>query len=128
MNILVVDDESAMSRLFEQRFRKEIREGLVTFHFAISAEKALEFLKSSGTDLVMILSDINMPGMSGLELLKALRISGMNLPIYMISAYENEAYQKQSLEYGANGFIPKPLDFDAIRSLIMGKRTEGEAL
>jgi len=128
MNILVVDDELAMGRLFEQRFRKEIREGLVTFHFTVSAEEALTFLQSSGTDLVMILSDINMPGMSGLELLKALRLGGYKLPIYMISAYENEAYQKQSIELGANGFIPKPLDFGAIRALIMGRIDRGEGV
>ena len=126
MKILIVDDEAAMGRLFEQRFRKEIREGIISFHFAISAEAALEYLKASGADLVMILSDINMPGMSGLELLKALRNQGIHLPIYMISSYENEAYQKQSADLGADGFIPKPLDFESIKSLILSRFNKGK--
>jgi two-component system chemotaxis response regulator CheY len=78
-------------------------------------------LQGTRADLVMILSDINMPGMSGLELLRSLRKRGVRLPIYMISAYENESYQQQSEELGADGFIPKPLDFESIRSLIMQK-------
>lgn len=128
MNILVVDDEHAMGRLFEQRFRKEIRDGRLTIHFVLSGEEALTFLQSSGTDMVMILSDINMPGMSGLELLKALRLGGYTLPIYMISAYENEAYQEQSAELGADGFIPKPLDFEAIKTLIHNHKAWGEGV
>jgi len=118
MKILVVDDESSMMRLFEQRFRKEIREGLVSFLFAASGEAALQTYQERGSDLVMILSDINMPGMNGLQLLKQLKENGVELPVYMISAYENEMYQKQSRELGANGFIPKPLDFDEIKQLI----------
>lgn len=121
MKILVVDDETSMSRLFEQRFRKEIRDGDVSFKYASSGEQALEVLQANSADLVMILSDINMPGMSGLELLRSLRKRGVRLPIYMISAYENESYQKQSEELGADGFIPKPLDFESIRSLILRK-------
>lgn len=122
MKILVVDDEEAMERLFEQRFRKEIKDGVVEFVFARSGEEALQLYSGSGSDLVMILSDINMPGMNGLELLRQLKHNGVSLPVYMISAYENEAYQVKSLEYGANGFIPKPLDFAAIRDLILAGR------
>ncbi len=120
MKILVVDDETAMSRLFEQRFRREIKEGLVEFVFRTSAEHAIDFLTGGDADVVMILSDINMPGMSGLELLKHLRSKGIVKPIYMISAYDNEDYQQKSVSLGASGFIPKPLDFERIKSLIVG--------
>jgi len=119
MLVLVVDDEVAMSRLFEQRFRKDIKAGKVTFKFVHSAEAALEFFQEAASDLVIILSDINMPGMSGLELLKRLRMRDLEIPIFMISAYENEQYQEKSKELGASGFIPKPLDFDRIRSIIL---------
>lgn len=121
MKILVVDDEMAMVRLFEQRFRREIRDGRIEFVFAHSGEAALEYFETSKSDVVMILSDINMPGMSGLELLKRLREMGMDQPIYMISAYENEEYQHRSKEYGATDFLPKPLDFDIIRRLVFSE-------
>jgi CheY-like chemotaxis protein len=119
MKILVVDDEIAMVRLFEQRFRKELRDGLIQFTFAHSGEEALDLFCGKDADLVMILSDINMPGMNGLELLRQLRLKGVNVPVYMTSAYENEVYQTKSKEFGASGFIPKPLDFEIIRQLIL---------
>src|SRR5690349_21485224 len=121
MKILVVDDEASMTRLFEQRFRKEIRDGELQFVFANSGEDALVKYQSEGSDLVMILSDINMPGMNGLELLLRLKGHGASLPVFMISAYENEAYQQKSTELGATGFIPKPLDFDQIKELIFSQ-------
>ncbi len=119
MKVLVVDDERGVARLFEQRFRKEIREGRVEFLFAYSGEEALELWTSRQSDLVMILSDINMPGMNGLELLRRLKAERAVVPIYMISAYENESYQEQSRKLGADGFIPKPLDFQLIRALVL---------
>lgn len=118
MNILVVDDETAMVRLFQQRFRREIKAGVMSFQFAASGEQALEIFRSSSAELVMILSDINMPGMSGLELLEALRRLSATIPIYMISAYDNEHYSKKSTELGANGFIPKPLDFSELKIIL----------
>jgi YesN/AraC family two-component response regulator len=86
--------------------------------FASSGEEALEIFNSSKAEVVMILSDINMPGMSGLELLQRLRKQDEKIPIYMISAYENEQYSRQSTELGANGFIPKPLDFVSLKNLL----------
>lgn len=118
MKTLVVDDEPSIPRLFRQRFRKEIREGKMELLFASSAEEAIGILQTSKADIVMILSDINMPGMSGLELLEEIRRRDQSVPVYMISAYENEEYSKLSQEKGANGFIPKPLDFESIRDLI----------
>jgi len=118
MKVLVVDDEASIIRLFEQRFRKEIHEGSLSFIFAASGEEALERYKAEGGDLVMILSDINMPGMNGLELLKALKQIGSKVPVWMISAYDNDTYQEQSAQLGADGFIPKPLDFDVLKELL----------
>ena len=118
MNILVVDDEKAIERLFTQRFRKEIRAGKLTLLFANNGEEALEIFTSSKTEVVMILSDINMPGMSGLELLQQIRQNDSEITIYMISAYENDEYSRRSSELGANGFIPKPLDFEGLKKLL----------
>jgi len=118
MRVLVVDDEPAIARLFTQRLRKEIRDGKISFEFAQSAGEAVELLEKSDADFVMILSDINMPGMTGIELLEQIRLKNRQLPVYMISAYENEQYSRVSLEKGANGFIPKPLDFSVIRKLL----------
>lgn len=117
MRILVVDDEPAIARLFSQRFRREIRDGLLEFVYAGSGEEAVELFDASKADIVMILSDINMPGMSGLELLENIRKTDDKTPIYMISAYENDQYSRLSQEKGANGFIPKPLDFTELRDL-----------
>jgi CheY-like chemotaxis protein len=124
MKVLVVDDEPSMTRLFEQRFHREIREGRVEFIFAYSGEEALELWTAGQSDLVMILSDINMPGMNGLELLRRLKELRSEVPIFTISAYENVRYQEQSLELGADGFLPKPLDFELIRALVL-KNQEG---
>jgi CheY-like chemotaxis protein len=121
MKILVVDDEVLIARLFQQRFRKEILAGTLEFEFATSAAQAQAMVDAEGADLVMILSDINMPGMSGLELLRNLRQQGITIPMYMISAYETGPYRRQSEELGADGFLPKPLDFDSIRALVMGR-------
>ncbi|AHC15958.1 response regulator transcription factor [Salinispira pacifica] len=118
MDILVVDDEPAIVRLFQQRFRREIRAGKLTLHFASDGSEALEIFNSSKAEVVMILSDINMPGMSGLELLEKIREMDDAIPVYMISAYENEEYSRQSTELGANGFIPKPLDFVGLKKLL----------
>ena len=117
MTVLVVDDEPSIPRLFAQRLRREIREGKVELLFAASAEQAIEIIQSAKTDIVMILSDINMPGMSGLELLVEIRSRDAEIPVYMISAYENDEYSRLSSEKGANGFIPKPLDFQSLRRL-----------
>jgi CheY-like chemotaxis protein len=117
MKILVVDDEKDMQTLFEQRFRKDIRAHKVYFDFATSGEEALAYLKSHNNDPVSILSDINMPGMTGLELLKQIRQEHPTPPplVMMITAYgDNENYNK-AMRLGADDFFTKPLDFSLLR-------------
>ena len=119
MKILVVDDEQEVQRLFEQRFRKERREGLVEFHFAFSGEQALQFLEQQKvTDLALILSDINMPGMSDLELLRAIREKYRELKVFMVTAYENDRNRELALQFGADDYLTKPLDFTLLKEKI----------
>jgi CheY-like chemotaxis protein len=119
MTILVVDDEPAVPRLFDQRFRKEIKEGLFRFVYAASGEAALERLEAAA-DVVMVLSDINMPGMTGLELLDALRARNFDKPVYMVSAYDGSEFEADALARGAAGFLPKPLRFEDLNRLFKG--------
>lgn len=111
MTILVVDDEPAVPRLFEQRFRKEIRAGLFSFLFAPSGEQALDLI-DQGIRPGIILSDINMPGMTGLEFLDGLRLRGSKTPVYMVSAYDDEDFGREARARGAAGFLSKPLRFE----------------
>ena len=117
MKILVVDDETDVQALFEQRFRKEIRSGEIIFAFAYSGEEALEYLQRSGHEAVLILSDINMPGMSGLELLKHIKKQFENPPpvVMMITAYGDDENYNQAMKLGANDFLTKPLDFNQLK-------------
>jgi two-component system chemotaxis response regulator CheY len=119
MKVMVVDDEPDMQLLFEQRFRRELGEGRVQFIFAQSGDEALSYLEGQdGADLVLILSDINMPGMSGLDLLRQLKSRKRELPVYMITAYSDESSHTQALEYGADDYLTKPLDFQELRDKI----------
>jgi CheY-like chemotaxis protein len=118
MDILVVDDEELVGRIFSQRLRKEVKDGQVRLHFATTGDRALELLDSLGPGPVLVLTDINMPGMSGLELVKRIRVRGGNVRVYVVSAYENDEYRQTSLALGADGFIPKPMDFALLRELI----------
>jgi len=117
MNILVVDDETDVQALFEQRFRREIRSGAYRFTFAHSGEEALNCLHERGSEIVLILSDINMPGMSGLELLRRIRTEHPAAPpvIMMITAYGDAQNHDQAMHLGANDFLTKPLDFNTLR-------------
>ena len=117
MKILVVDDEADVQPLFLQRFRKEIREHEIDFNFALSGEEALRFLEENQSEVVLILSDINMPGMTGLELLSKIRSSYDAPPpvIMMITAYGDEENHQQAIQRGANDFLTKPLDFNLLR-------------
>lgn len=117
MKILVVDDEVDIELLFRQQFRKEIRRGEVEFSFAHSGEEALQYLAQYLSEVVLILSDINMPGMSGLELLRQIRADyGFPPPmIMMITAYSDEQNYRQAIQYGANDFLNKPLDFNDLK-------------
>lgn len=117
MKILVVDDEQQMRPLFEQRFRREIREGTVELTFAYSGEEALTMLPDLG--LVLILSDINMPGISGLELLRRIRIMHPDRTsppaVVMITAYGDAGNRQEAQAHGANDFLTKPIDFALLK-------------
>ncbi|MDQ3142770.1 MAG: response regulator [Bacteroidota bacterium] len=117
MKILVVDDEQDMQMLFEQRFRKEIRDNLVDFVFAFSGEDALSYLNQHTHEAVLILSDINMPGMSGLDLLKHIKQKHHHPPpiVMMITAYGDKENYNLAMELGADEFITKPVDFTLLK-------------
>lgn len=117
MKILVVDDEKDMQLLFEQRFRKEIRQGIVSFAFAFSGEDALSFLSQHNQEAVLILSDINMPGMSGLELLKTIKQKFQSPPpvVIMITAYADADNFNTAMKLGADDFVTKPIDFSLLK-------------
>ncbi|HZX58459.1 MAG TPA: response regulator [Mucilaginibacter sp.] len=117
MKILVVDDEADVQPLFLQRFRKEIKNHEFDFDFAMSGEEALSYLHDKHTEIVLILSDINMPGMSGLELLSRIRHEYDTPPpmVMMITAYGDEENHQQAMERGANDFLTKPLDFNLLK-------------
>lgn len=121
MKILVVDDELDIKDLFLQKFRKEIRAGLTEFTFATSGEEALNLLEGLDPSSVLILSDINMPGMTGLELLKKIRHKHPLSPpeVMMITAYGDEANKNSALELGADDFLTKPLDFNELKSKLL---------
>ena len=117
MKILVVDDETDVKALFEQRFRKEIRSGEFSFAFASSGEEALTYLDRHEHEVILILSDINMPGMSGLELLKKIKQLHSTPPpvVMMITAYGDEENYNRSVSLGADDFLTKPLDFNLLK-------------
>lgn len=118
--ILVVDDEQDIQWLFKQRFRKELKAGAINLHFAFSGEQALSALRDGlATDVMLILSDINMPGMTGLELLKKVKKQYPGLPVHMITAYGDEKNYRTAMEYGADGYMTKPLDFEHLKSKVL---------
>jgi len=127
MNILVVDDEADIQPLFRQRFRKEIKDGTVMFNFALSGEEAVNYLSSRDSEVVLILSDVNMPGMSGLELLRHIRESHGTAPpfVMMITAYGDESNYRQSMQLGANDFLTKPLDFNLLKEKLKDLEANG---
>jgi two-component system chemotaxis response regulator CheY len=115
--ILVVDDERDIQNLFEQHFRKEIKNGELNFVFAFSGEEALEFMKDHEQEAVLILSDINMPGMTGLELLKRIREKYERPPpaVMIITAYGDNYNYRMAMQLGADDFLTKPLDFNSLK-------------
>ncbi len=117
MKILVVDDEADVQPLFLQRFRKEIRGHEFEFDFAMSGEEALNYMEQKHSEVVLILSDINMPGMSGIDLLSKIRHDYDAPPpvVMIITAYGDEESHRQAIENGANDFLTKPLDFDLLK-------------
>ena len=117
MKILVVDDEPDIKVLFEQRFRREIKNSELEFAFANSGEEALTYLNRHEHEVVLILSDINMPGMSGLDLLKAIKEMYEIPPpvVMMITAYGDDENYNAAMKLGADDFLTKPLDFNLLK-------------
>ncbi|GGE01400.1 response regulator [Planktosalinus lacus] len=117
MKILVVDDEHDVKTLFQQRFRKEIKSGEMDFDFAFSGEEALQYLNANERKAVLILSDINMPGMSGLELLEKIKTTYHKPPpvVMMITAYGDADNFNTAKKLGADDFLTKPLDFRLLK-------------
>jgi CheY-like chemotaxis protein len=115
--ILVVDDEKDVQFLFQQRFRREIRNEQMQFAFAFSGEEALEYLDNNPQEAVLILSDINMPGMSGLELLGNIKSNYTEPPpiVMMITAYGDEENYNAAMRLGADDFLTKPLEFRVLK-------------
>jgi CheY-like chemotaxis protein len=121
MRILVVDDEKDVELLFRQKFRKEIKNKSLELVFAFSGQEALEMLeKSNPPKVIYIFSDINMPGMTGLELLEKVKEKFPNIKISMISAYGDKDNYEKAIGSGAKEFFTKPIDFDSLKQEIKG--------
>jgi CheY-like chemotaxis protein len=116
IRIMVVDDEHDVEQLFRQKFRKEMRDGLIDFHFTFCGEDALEYLNTANAaDLVLILSDINMPGITGIELLRILKEKYSHLKVFMITAYDDKENYENAIKYGAEEYLTKPIDFERLK-------------
>src|SRR3954468_11884433 len=117
VRILVVDDESDVAELFRQRFRREVRQGTYAMHFANSGAEALEKLADDiEPTLIVILSDINMPGMDGLALLREVKARQPDLPVMIVTAYGDNERRRLADEYGAAQLLTKPIDFDLLKA------------
>ena len=115
-SILVVDDEPDVADLFRQRFRREARQGTYVLHFAASGEEALDKLANGvRPELIVILSDINMPGMDGLTLLRKIKRCRPDLPVMMVTAYGDDERRRYAAEAGALQFLTKPVDFELLK-------------
>jgi CheY-like chemotaxis protein len=122
VSVLVVDDEPDLEVLFRQQFRRELRARRFVMDFAGSAAQALDRISDTGEQtLILILSDINMPGMSGLEMLPELRARRPDVPVIMITAYGDAETRKTALERGAQALLTKPIDFGQVRQAIQAR-------
>jgi DNA-binding NtrC family response regulator len=125
VRVLVVDDEPDVEMLFRQQFRREVRQGLYTLDFALSGAAALDKLDAVvGEEIILLVSDINMPGMSGLELLPAVKARRPDLPVFMISAYGDADRVAMALARGASKFMTKPVDFPRLKQDVMAVMAE----
>ena len=116
-SILVVDDEPDIAEMFRQRFRREVRQGTYVLHFAASGEEALGKLADGvRPELIVILSDINMPGMDGLTLLREIKGHHPELPVMMVTAYGDDERRRRAEEAGAFQFLSKPVDFELLKA------------
>jgi CheY-like chemotaxis protein len=119
MKFLIVDDEKDVEMLFRQKFRKEVRKGMIELLFAFSGDEAVEVLNSTQPpDVVYIFSDINMPGMTGFELLDKVKTHYPQIKVSMISAYGDEENYQRAIQSGAKEFFTKPIDFDSLKKEI----------
>jgi len=117
--ILIVDDEPDVETLFRQQFRRDLRSGRFEMEFAPSALMAIERASEArDAALILILSDINMPGMSGLEMLPQVRARRPDVPVIMITAYGDPETRRKAIERGAEGLLTKPIDFALLRQEI----------
>lgn len=120
MKIMVVDDEQDVQFLFEQRFRRELRQNQISLYFTLSAEEALEQLRTNQSNcLSLILTDINMPGMNGLTLLKIIKENYPTLKVFIISACDDEQNYLTAKRYGADDYITKPIEFNKLKEKIL---------
>lgn len=116
MKFLVVDDEPDVEMLFRQKFRKEVRKGILELEFAFSGSEAIDILKSNDPpDVMYIFLDINMPGMSGLELLRKVKAEFPTIKVSMISAYGDQENYNRAMDSGAKAFFTKPIDFNSLK-------------
>ena len=116
VSILVVDDEADVADLVRQQFRREVRQGQYVIHFAQSAEEALDKLGDGiSPELIVVYSDINMPGMDGLSLLRQVKERHAHLPVIMVTAYGDDERRRKAAEFGAREFVTKPVDFDLLK-------------
>jgi CheY-like chemotaxis protein len=126
MKFLVVDDEKDVEMLFRQKFRKEVRSGQIELEFAFSGNEALEKLENQELpDIVHIFSDINMPGMTGLELLEQVKSRFPDINVSMISAYGDDENYNRAINSGAKEFFTKPIDFDTLKQEMTNMLDEG---
>jgi two-component system response regulator (stage 0 sporulation protein F) len=120
MKIMIVDDERDVETLFRQQFRREVKEGRVELCYAFSGEQALEYLEERNPiDIVCILSDINMPGITGLDLLKAVKQRYPQIRVSMITAYGDDQNYKTAMSTGAEHYFTKPIDFNEVKKNVL---------
>jgi CheY-like chemotaxis protein len=126
-SILVVDDEPDLPELFRQHFRREVRDGGYLLHFAKSGKDGLRRIAEIGPGLIVILSDINMPGIDGLELLRRAKEPRPELPVLIVTAYADDGRRRQAAELGAAAFLAKPIDFGRLKMCLgeMVRRAAG---
>ena len=123
--MLVVDDEIDVAELFRQKFRREVRDGSIGLEFALSGEEALTVIPATDPPSVMlILSDINMPGMNGFQLLETVKTRWPQMPVMMISAYGDEESMARALQLGAEDLVAKPIDFATLKTRLLGLRED----
>jgi DNA-binding NtrC family response regulator len=125
VRVLVVDDEPDVEALFRQQFRREVRQGLYTLDFALSSLAALAILDDTiGEEIILLVSDINMPGMSGLDLIPEVKVRRPEVPVFMISDYGDAERVKTAVARGADGFLTKTADFPKLKQDIMALLTD----